>query len=87
MQMKRLTLAGIAVAGSVLLAGCGYTPTERALTGGALGAGAGAGVAAIAGGNVGTGALIGGAGGAIVGAATSPRQINLDPRRRTYRRY
>lgn len=55
------------------LAACGYDPGTRALTGGALGAGAGAGVAAISGGHAGTGALIGGALGAVGGAATTPR--------------
>jgi len=55
------------------LAGCGNDPGVRALSGGALGAAGGAGVAAIAGGNAGVGALIGGAAGAIGGAATTPR--------------
>ena len=52
-----------------LLAGCtGLTPTQqRTLTGGALGAAAGAGVSALAGGNPTTGAVIGGAGGAATG--------------------
>lgn len=47
-------------------------PGQRALGGGALGAGAGAGIAGIAGGNAGTGALAGGAIGAIGGVATTP---------------
>ena len=52
-----------------LLAGCaGLTPTQqRTLTGGALGAAAGAGVSALSGGNPTTGAVIGGAGGAATG--------------------
>ncbi len=54
------------------LAGCGNDPGVRALSGGALGAAGGAGVAAIAGGNAGVGALLGGAAGAIGGAATTP---------------
>jgi hypothetical protein len=53
------------------LAGCGHTPGERALTGGALGAGAGAGIAAVTGGNPLAGALIGGGVGAVGGAVTA----------------
>lgn len=51
------------------LAGCAdLTPTQqRTLTGGALGAAAGAGVSALSGGNPTTGAVIGGAGGAATG--------------------
>ncbi|MBO1073586.1 hypothetical protein [Roseomonas marmotae] len=49
-----------------------YNPGQRAIGGGLLGAGAGAGVAGLAGGNVGTGALIGGALGAVGGAVTTP---------------
>ena len=51
------------------LAGCtGLTPTQqRTLTGGALGAAAGAGVSALSGGNPTTGAVVGGAGGAATG--------------------
>ena len=54
------------------LAGCGYTPGERAVSGGLLGAGAGAGLLALTGGSVGTGALIGGGVGAAGGALTAP---------------
>jgi hypothetical protein len=52
------------------LAGCGDTPGERALSGGAIGAGSGAAIGAATGGNAGTGALIGGGIGAIGGAVT-----------------
>ena len=62
----------LAVAVLVSLAGCGYTPGERAVSGGLLGAGAGAGVSALTGGSVGTGALIGGGVGAAGGALTAP---------------
>lgn len=55
-----------------LLAGCGYDPGTRAVTGGLLGAGAGAGVAAATGGKPATGALIGGGVGAVGGALTAP---------------
>ena len=61
--------------GSMLtaLAACGYDPGTRAVTGGLLGAGTGAGVAAVTGGRPATGALIGGGVGAVGGAVTSPR--------------
>ncbi len=62
-----LTLLGLA------LAGCGYDPGTRAVTGGLLGAGAGAGIAAVSGGKPATGALIGGGVGAVGGALTAPR--------------
>ncbi|MDD2877210.1 MAG: hypothetical protein PHT60_06420 [Acidiphilium sp.] len=54
------------------LAACGYSPGTRALSGGALGAGAGAGIAALTGGKPATGALIGGGAGAVGGAVTAP---------------
>jgi hypothetical protein len=71
-MIRKFTLS--ALAGSLLLAlaGCGYSPGTRAVTGGALGAGAGAGVAAITGGKPATGALIGGGAGALGGALTAP---------------
>ena len=55
------------------ISACGNSPGERALTGGALGAGAGAAIGAISGGHAGTGALVGGGIGALGGALTSPR--------------
>jgi osmotically inducible lipoprotein OsmB len=63
-----------ALAGSLLLAlaGCGYTPGQRAVSGGLLGAGAGAGISALTGGHAATGALIGGGAGALGGALTAP---------------
>lgn len=72
--MKMWTLA--LIAGSFLmLAGCDpYSPGQRAVGGGLLGAGAGAAIGGIAGGNAGTGALVGGAVGAVGGAATTPRR-------------
>jgi hypothetical protein len=56
-----------------LLASCGDRPGERALSGGLIGAGAGAAIGAATGGNPATGALVGGGVGAIGGAVTSPR--------------
>lgn len=71
--MTRKIALGMAV-GSLLslLAGCGETPGTRAVTGGLLGAGAGAGVSAATGGRPATGALIGGGVGAVGGAVTAP---------------
>jgi hypothetical protein len=60
----------------VLLAGCGTTPSDRALSGGLLGAGAGAAIGSVAGG-AGTGAVIGAVSGAAIGALTKPDQVNL----------
>lgn len=53
----------------VLLAGCSnMTPRQQStLSGGAIGAAAGAGVSAISGGNPVTGAVVGGAAGAVIG--------------------
>jgi osmotically inducible lipoprotein OsmB len=65
----RVFIAALALAA---LSACGYSPGERAVSGGLLGAGAGAGVSALTGGGVGTGALIGGGLGAAGGALTAP---------------
>lgn len=59
---------------SVSLAACGQSAGGRAVSGGLLGAGAGAGVGALTGGSVGTGALVGGGIGAAGGALTAPRR-------------
>jgi hypothetical protein len=64
---------------SLALAGCGVTPGCRAVSTGALGAGTGAAIAAIAGGPVGLGAAIGGATGAFGGAVTPPQQAYFGP--------
>lgn len=62
------------------LAACGDTRTERAITGGAIGAGTGAVGGALIGGSAGAGALIGGAAGAATGALTDRDDIDLgDP--------
>jgi osmotically inducible lipoprotein OsmB len=71
--MTRKFALSVVVGGLMLaLAGCGYSPTTRAVTGGALGAGAGAGIGALTGGRPATGALIGGGAGALGGALTAP---------------
>jgi hypothetical protein len=55
---------------SIGIAACGSTPGTRAVTGGLIGAGAGAGISAVTGGRPATGALIGGGVGAVGGAVT-----------------
>ncbi len=60
------------------LSACGQTKGERALSGGAIGAGTGAVGGALLGGDPVTGAIIGGAAGAATGALTDPDTINLD---------
>ena len=71
------TLATTLVLSSLALAGCGRSTGDRAISGGLIGAGAGAAVSGLAGGGLGTGALIGGALGAVGGAATSRRDVDL----------
>ncbi len=54
-------------------AACGNRPVDRALTGGAIGAGTGAVVGSTVGNPV-AGAVIGGAAGATIGAVTAPER-------------
>jgi hypothetical protein len=61
------------VALGLLTAACGNNPTDRALTGGAIGAGTGAVVGSTVGAPI-AGAVVGGLGGAAIGAATTPRR-------------
>ena len=73
--MKQTIKAVVLVATvSLGLTACGQSTGGRALSGGLLGAGAGAGVGALTGGNAGTGALVGGGIGAAGGALTAPRR-------------
>ncbi|MDP3417287.1 YMGG-like glycine zipper-containing protein [Falsiroseomonas sp.] len=71
--MKKLPILLILAGG---LAACGQTTGDRAVSGGLLGAGAGAAVGSLTG-SAGTGALLGGAAGAAGGALTSPGTVNL----------
>ena len=59
------------------LAACGASQGDRALSGGGLGAAAGAGAAAVTGGDVVTGTILGGAAGAAAGALTDEDDIDL----------
>ena len=69
------TLSAIAALG--LMTACGSSTSDRALSGGALGAGAGAVTGAVTGGSPITGAIIGGALGAGAGALTKEKDVNL----------
>lgn len=73
----RSPLRAAAFVTALALAGCGYSTGDRAVSGGLLGAGAGAALGAATGGNAGTGALIGGGLGAAGGALTSGNSVNL----------
>ena len=71
---------GLTLTLSAMLAGCGTTTGDRAASGGLLGAGGGALIAAATGGNVGTGLVVGAIAGGVIGAATDPCDLNLgDP--------
>jgi hypothetical protein len=68
-----LALTSLALA----VAGCGETTGDRAASGGLLGAGAGVAVGAVVGAPLVGAALIGGAVGAVGGAATSANDVDL----------
>ena len=73
--MRQCLQIGLVMTGLlVTLAACGEEPGTRAVSGGLLGAGAGAALGAATGGSAGTGALIGGGVGAVGGAVTAPRR-------------
>ena len=72
--MKRLLIASVLLP-LLALGACGDTWGDRALSGGAIGAGAG-GLGGLLVGSPLTGALIGGAVGAGLGAATRNDQVN-----------
>ena len=66
--MKRVADVLVLVAFVFTLGCAGRTPTQqKTLSGGAIGAAGGAGLAAIAGGNAAVGAAVGGAAGALTG--------------------
>jgi uncharacterized membrane protein len=74
--MRIRTLA-LATAACVALAACGTNPGDRAVSGAALGAGAGLAIGAIAGAPLLGAAVIGAGAGAVAGAVTDPNKINL----------
>ena len=63
---------------SLALGACGYSKSDRALSGAGIGAGVGAAGSAVTGGDPVTGAVIGAGVGAATGALTDPDEINLD---------
>lgn len=71
----RVSMA-LVLGAALMLAACGQTPTDRAVTGAGLGAAGGAMVGALVGAPA-IGALVGAAGGATVGAATDLSEIYL----------
>ena len=74
---RKLGLGIVALGLPLLLAACGDTTEDRAVSGAGIGAAGGAIIGAVTGiGPVG-GALIGGAVGATAGAVTDPSQVNL----------
>lgn len=60
-----------------MLAACGTSKSDRALSGAGLGAAAGAATGALVGGSMVTGAAIGAAAGGITGAATDKSDIDM----------
>lgn len=82
-MVRKLALLTLVAA----LAACGVNRTERALTGGAIGAGTGALGALVLDGNVGTGVVAGGLIGAAIGGLTGPGDIDLSHRRHYRRSY
>jgi osmotically inducible lipoprotein OsmB len=71
-----MTATKLAVAMAILFGAtaCGDTWGQRAVTGGAIGAGSGAVIGSVTGVGILPGALVGGAVGAGVGAATTPER-------------
>ena len=75
-----LRSASVLAMATLLLAACGSSTKDRALSGAGIGAAAGAGTSAVTGGNPITGGLLGGAAGAATGALTDEDDIDLgDP--------
>lgn len=75
MKIMSLTILSLA---SLALTACGTSNSDRALSGGGIGAGVGAGAAVLTGGSLATGAVLGGAIGAATGVLTDENDINLD---------
>ena len=75
--MRKLQNTMISIVALTLVAACGHSTGDRALSGAGIGAGVGAVGGAIVGGDPVDGALIGGAVGGAAGALTSSKDINL----------
>jgi hypothetical protein len=68
-------MTSVALVAAIGVAGCGYTPEQRAASGALIGAGTGAAIASAAGGRPGAviaGSLLGAGAGAVIGANTRP---------------
>ncbi len=73
--MQKLSI--ISIAAALLVSACGQSQGDRALSGGAIGAGVGAVGSSLVGGSAVGGALVGGAVGAGTGALTNSNDVNL----------
>ena len=79
MSIMKSLAASAAITVALALSACGTTTSDRAVSGGLIGAGAGAAIGSLSG-NAGAGAVIGGVAGAATGALTDPCTLNLgDP--------
>lgn len=74
---KKFLSMTIATALALSISACGSSTSDRAISGGALGAGVGAVGSSLTGGSAVTGALVGGAVGAGAGALTKEKDVNL----------
>ena len=74
--MQRITSIAALLLSLLALGACGTTTSDRALSGGGIGAGVGAAAGALLGSPV-KGALLGGAVGAGAGALTKENQVDL----------
>ena len=74
--MNSITLTALASLSLLALGACGTSTTDRALSGGAIGAGTGAVGGALIGAPV-AGAVLGGAAGAAAGAVTDADDLDL----------
>lgn len=77
MLMRKLQNAMVSIVMLTLLTACGQTTSDRALSGGGIGAGIGALGSYMTGGSAVTGAVVGGAVGAAAGGLTKEKDINL----------
>ncbi len=75
--MRKIQTGLVLGLGLTVLAACGTSPTDRAISGAGIGAASGAAGSALVGGDPTMGALIGGAAGGAAGALTDDRHIYL----------
>ena len=75
--MRHIKSATVMITALTLLSACGESTGDRALSGGAIGAGVGAVGGAVLGGDPVTGAVVGGAVGAATGGLTKKKDVDL----------